>query len=213
MLEDISGEKIKEQFKTNNKLRMTTMIVGALVVIVLGYFAYRQLVYIPANEQSKDSYWPGLNFAAADSTDAAIDELSANVNKFDGKIGGEVAQFVYGRQLMELEDFTGAISALEEVDVEDTYLSAMRIGLIADCYSEQGEYETAAVKYLDAADLQENELTTPMYLMKAALCAEKVQDFNTAIECYNRIKDDFPGAAATKQIDKYLARVSSKTAE
>jgi len=210
MLEDISGEKIKEQFKSNSKLRMTTMIVGGLVLIVLGYFAYRQLFWVPSNEQSKDSYWPALNLAVADSTDAAIDELGVQANKFDGKIGGEVAQFVYARQLMKVGDFAAAITELEAVDVNDTYVAVMAKGLIGDCYSEQENYTTAAESYLAASDIIDNELTTPMYLMKAALCAEQVQDFTTAVECYNKIKDNYPGFAATKQIDKYLARVSSK---
>ena len=209
MLEDITGEGIKRQFKTNKVLRYVTMGVGVLVIGVLGYFLYRQFVYNPANEKSKDSYWEGLNYAVKDSTDAAIDLLESNVKKFDGKVGGEVAQFVLARQLMSKGDFKGAIEELEGVDVNDTYVKIMAVGLHADCLSEMKKYEEAANMYLEAANMTENELTTPMYLMKAGLCSEEIKNFEKAAEFYQRIVDDYSTYAGQNQIEKYLAKASN----
>jgi predicted negative regulator of RcsB-dependent stress response len=115
MLEDITGEELKRQFKTNKVLRYVTIGVGVLVIAILGYLLYRQFVWKPANEKSKNSYWEGLNYASKDSTAMAIDYLESEVKKYDGKIGGEVAQFVLGRQLMSNKDFKGAIKNLEGV--------------------------------------------------------------------------------------------------
>ena len=209
MLEDITGEGIKRQFKTNKVLRYVTMGVGVLVIGVLGYFLYRQFVYNPANEKSKDSYWEGLNYAVKDSTDAAIDLLESNVKKFDGKVGGEVAQFVLARQLMSKGDFKGAIEELEGVDVNDTYVKIMAVGLHADCLSEMKKYEEAANMYLEAANMTENELPTPMYLMKAGLCSEEIKNFEKAAEFYQRIVDDYSTYAGQNQIEKYLAKASN----
>ena len=210
MLEDITGEELKRQFKTNKVLRYVTIGVGVLVIGILGYLLYRQFVYKPANEKSKNSYWEGLNYAAKDSTALAIDYLESEVKKYDGKIGGEVAQFVLGRQLMANKDFEGAIKHLEGVDVEDTYVSIMAVGLQADCLSDMKKYEDAANKYLEAADMIENELTTPMYLMKAGLCAEEIKNFPKAAEFYLRIIDDYSSYAGQNQIDKFLSRASNK---
>jgi len=187
------------------------MIVGGLLVLILGYFAYRQFIWSPSNEESKDSYWEGLNFAAADSTDAALDELSVVVKKFDGKIGGEVAQFAYARQLMEKGEFKKALTELDGVEVEDTYIRVMVVGLKADCNSEMKKYEEAANLYLEAADMNDNEFTSPIYLMKAGLCAEEIKNFDKAVECYERIRDNYSAFHSQKQIDKYLARAKSKT--
>ena len=156
MLEDISREEIKNQFKTNKKLRLTTMIVGAVAVVALGYFAYLQFVWNPANEESKDKYWPGLNLAVADSTDAAIIELRKITKEYDGKIGGEIAQFVLARQYMAKRQFEKAITELEGVEIEDTYVSVYAIGLQGDCYSEMKKYEKAANIYMEAANLKDN---------------------------------------------------------
>jgi tetratricopeptide (TPR) repeat protein len=211
MLEDITGEELKKQFKSNSKLRITTMIVGGLILLILGYFAYRQFVYAPSNEKSKDNYWIGLNYATADSTDMAIDVLNAHVKNYDGKIGGEVAQFVYARQLMSKGDFQKAIEELDGVDLSDTYVSIMAKGLKADCLSELKKYEEAANLYLEAADMDDNEFTTPTYLMKAGLCAEELNDFEMAKTCYERIKTDYAAFASQKTIDKYIVRAENQT--
>jgi tetratricopeptide (TPR) repeat protein len=213
MLEDITTEQIKHKFQSNKILKFVTIGVGALILAVLGYFLYLQFSWKPANEKSKESYWAGLNYASMDSTEMAIDELKRNTKKFDGKIGGEVSQFVYARQLMETGEFKKAITELEGVDVSDTYVSVMAIGLQADCYSELEDYETAANLYLEAADANKNDMTTPMYLFKAGICAEEIKNIEKAQECYQRIKDDFPSFASQKQIEKYIARASSKTIE
>ncbi|NVK63888.1 MAG: tetratricopeptide repeat protein [Flavobacteriales bacterium] len=209
MLEDITGEEIKRQFKSNKTLRFVTIGIGVLVIGILGYFLYRQFVVKPANEKSKHVYWEGLNYAKIDSTDLAIEYLESEVKKYDGRIGGEVAQFVLGRQLMESKDFEGAIEQLEGVDTEDTYVSIMAVGLQADCLSEMKKYEDAANKYLEAADMLENELTTPMYLMKAGLCSEEIKNFPKAAEMYQRIVDDYPSYAGQHQVEKYLSKASN----
>jgi len=208
MLENISGSSLKEQFKSNDKLRLTTYVVGGLVVITLGYFTYKQFIWGPANEKSKAAYFEGLNYADKDSTDAAIETLKPIVKKYDGKIGGEIAQFSYARQLMSKGQFAQALKELEGVSVEDTYVSVMAIGLQGDCKSELGKYEDAASLYVKAAEKQDNDFTTPTYLFKAAFCAEKVNDFNSAVELYKRIEDNYPDFANQKSIKKYIARAT-----
>lgn len=208
MLENISRSNLKEQFQSNNKLRMITYVVGGLVILVLGYFLYKQFIWNPSNEKSKASYFEGLNYADKDSTDAAIDVLKPVVKKYDGKIGGEIAQFTYARQLMSKGEFSKALDELEGVDVKDTYVSVMAIGLQGDCKSEMKKYDEAAALYIKAADSKNNEFTTPTYLFKAAFCAEKVNDFDAAVELYTKIQDNYPEFANQKSIKKYIARAT-----
>lgn len=224
MFEDITGKEIKEQFKTNKKLLISTLIVGGLIVIAIGYFAFMQFMWNPANEKSKEKGWAGLNYASVDSTEMAIDELLPVIKNFDGKVGGEVSQFVLARQYMNKAGnyskngnidsatifFEFALVELKSVNVEDTYVAAMSVGLQADCYSDMEKYDEAAKLYLKAADVNENEMTSPSYLFKAGLCAEEIKDFKTATDCYQRISDDYPAYASQKAIDKYIARASNK---
>lgn len=210
MLEDISGEQIKEQFKSNSTLRMVTMIVGGLIVLVIGYFLYQQFIAKPANEKSKDATWAALNLIQKDSTDMAIEELNLQVKKFDGKVGGEVSQFLLAGELMKKGEFQQAIDALDGTNLDDTYGPAMVLGLKGDAYSELTNYSEAINNYLAAADVNPNDLTSPMYLMKAGLCLEELNNFEKAAETYTRIKNDYPQFASQKQIDKYIARTGNK---
>jgi tetratricopeptide (TPR) repeat protein len=210
MLENFSVQELKRKFDSNKNTRLITYIISGIFVLVIGYFVYLQFVIKPAEEKSKDAYWVGLNYATQDSTDLAIDNLEGIVKKFDGRIGGENAQFILARQYMSKGEFKKALTELEGVDVEDTYISSMAIGLQGDCYSEMKDFKKAGTLYIDAASINENEMTTPMYLFKAGLCAEKDLNFEQAVECYTKIKDDYPAYASQKSIEKYLARASNK---
>lgn len=210
MLENLSGKDFKSQFKENKTLRIITITVTAVVAVTVGYFAYKSFIWGPANEKSKDAYWAGLNYADKDSTDVAIDELSRVKKEYDGKQGGENAQFVLARMYMNKGEFKKALTELEGVDVKDTYLSVYTLGLQGDCKSELKQYKEAKDLYIDAAEENDNEKTSPDFLFKAALCAEKLNDNKGAEELYTRIKDNYVSFANQKSIDKYIARVKNK---
>ncbi|MBI2259035.1 MAG: tetratricopeptide repeat protein [Flavobacteriia bacterium] len=210
MLENFTTQDFKKQFKENKTVRLTSIGVGALAVIVLGYFAYMQFMWKPANEKSKDALFPGLNFAAKDSTDAAINELAMVKKKYDGKNGGELAQFVLARQYMTKGEYKKALKELEGVKLKDTYLSVYTLGLQGDCYSEMKKYKEALEYYEEAAAKNENEKTSPEFLFKAGLVAEELGNFEKATECYTKIKDNYINFSSQKTIDKYIARVKNK---
>src|SRR5690606_18117076 len=150
MLENFTSEELKRQFKSNKNMRLVTYIVGGLLVLTVGYLLYYQFVSVPKNKKSEDAFWYGLNLASKDSTDLAIQELSNQVKKYDGYKGGENAQFILGRQYMQKGEFKKAIETLEGVKVNDTYVSAMVLGLQGDCYNELKNYKEAARLYKKA---------------------------------------------------------------
>ncbi|MGJ8661891.1 MAG: tetratricopeptide repeat protein [Bacteroidota bacterium] len=211
MLENLSPDNLKNEFKSNSKVRILTYAVGGILVLALGYFAYHQFMWKPANVKSTEVGYAGLNYAEMDSTDLAIDELTPVVKKYDGKDGGEVAQFVLARQLMAKGEYKKALDNLEGVDVNDTYVRVYAIGLQGDCYSEMKEYDKAVDFYLEASRANDNDYTTPMYLFKAGLVTElKLKDPETAADYYQKIKDNYLQYGNQKTIDKYLARASNK---
>jgi tetratricopeptide (TPR) repeat protein len=211
MLENLTTENLKNEFDKNKNVRLATYAIGGILVIVLGYFAYHAFVWKPANEKSKEVGFVGLNYAAMDSTDRAIEDLEPVVKKYDGKVGGEVAQFVLARQYMTKGEFKKALNALDDVDVEDTYVRIHAVGLQGDCLSEMKKYEDAVAKYLKAADMDANEYTTPMYMLKAALLTEqKLKDTEKATEMYEEIKAKYLQFANQKTIDRYISRASNK---
>jgi tetratricopeptide (TPR) repeat protein len=209
MTENLSFDDIKQRFNNDKNFKLGTYIVGGILGLVLVFFLYRQFIWTPANEKSNDGWWSSMNLIEKDSTDQAIKTLEPFVKSYDGKTGGEIGQYLLGTQYMKKGEFKKALDVLADVKLSDTYISTMSIGLQGDCHSEMKNYDDALKMYVKAANNIENEMTTPMYLFKAGLCAEKLKKFEDATTYYTRIQDDFPGYAGQKTIEKYIARVSS----
>lgn len=210
MANNITTENLKKQFQENKQLRTITYIILGVIVLILGLILYRVFISGPKEVKSQDAYYSGLNYAAKDSTDKAIQELEAAVKKFDGYSGGENAQFVLGRQYMQKGNFKKAIDAFEGVKVSDTYIQIYAVGLQGDCYSEMNKYKEALDKYEEAASINENDKTTPDYLFKAALVAEQLENYEKAGELYEKIRDEYPVFAGQRAIEKYIARTKRK---
>jgi tetratricopeptide (TPR) repeat protein len=210
MIENLSLEELKAKFNNDKKFKLGTYIVGGLLTAVLLFFVYRQMIWVPANEKSNDGWWVAMNYISKDSTDQAIKVLVPFVNSNDGKTGGEIGQYLLATQYMKKGEYRKALENLEGVSLDDSYISIFSIGLQGDCYSDMRKYDKALSFYTEAADAQDNELTTPMYLFKAGLVAEKLKKNEEATGFYTRIRDDYPAYASQNAIEKYIARVSTK---
>lgn len=210
MSKNSSGSNFKKQFADNPQLKRISIIILAVIVLIGGYVAYHQLVVVPGEEKAADAYYEGLNYASKDSTDAAIEALTPQVKKYDGYKGGEIAQYTLGRQYMAKGEFKKALKELEDVDLNDTYNSILVVGLQGDCQSELKKYKEALDLYEEAAGMDENDFTTPMFLFKAAVVAEELKDWAKAKENYEKIRDNYKMYYDQHQIEKYLARASNR---
>ena len=215
MLDTFSLDSLKSSFKSNKKFRIATYCIGGLFLSVLLYFSYRQFIWKPANEKSKDCYWISLNYMKKGEIDKAIPLLITAVKKYDGYDGGEIAQYLLGKCYMSKGQFVKALNSLKEANPDDTYISVFCIGLQGDCNVELKKYDAALKLYEEASIAGENNLTTPMYLFKAGAVAEQLKKYSVASEHYTRIRDEFPEYASQNifTIDKYIARVSSNKAK
>lgn len=211
MSEEITKEEIIEQFKGNKVLKAITIAVGVLVVGILAYFAYNTFIAKPNELASNAQSARGIMLLEKDSLSLAIEELEIHVNEYNGYTGGEVAQFGLASAYFKNGEFELALSTLEDVKLEDIYLSTMAIGMQGDCYSEMEDFQSAVDKYVLAAEKDKNDLTTPMYLFKAGLNAEAAKDFRKAAEFYNRINDEYTSYATQNGIEKYIARAENSS--
>lgn len=222
MTENFSLEDFKKKFSENKSFRITTITAGALVVLVLGFLSYRQWMWKPDNEKSKETYFVALNAIAndgknnlADTSKAGsktdpIKKLQRSVKKYNGKIGGEVSKYILATQYMRKGKYKEALVLLENVNVDDTYVSVEVIGLQGDCQSELKNYDKAYALYQEAAATNENDFTSPMYLFKAGLIAEKLKKYDEAVTHYEKIATIYPKSfyAKEKNLEAYIARNS-----
>ena len=210
MFEEFNYSSLKAKFKEDKKFRLLSIISGSILVGLIGVFVYYQFIYLPNDEESKEIYFETLNYAdSSNRTDKNIKNLEAKLDEYDGYSGAMAAEFILARQYMNKGQFDKALTSLEKIEPEDTYMSVFKIGLIGDCYSEQGKISEAFEQYTLAANTNTNEFTTPIFLFKAGLLAEKLNQFEEAANCYKRIKDNYKEFGQLKRIDYYVARASN----
>ena len=57
--------------------------------------------------------------------------------------------------------------------------------------------------FWDFEKRKENELTTPLYLMRAALCLEIEENYSKAIELYEMVYKNYPSSKDAVRAEKY----------
>jgi tetratricopeptide (TPR) repeat protein len=222
MTENFSFDDIKERYKNSKVFKIISISVSVLLIAVLVFLGYRQFMWKPDNEKSKEAYVPALNVIVQeqnknpnDTKEPSIDpikKLQGAVKKYDGKIGGEISKYLLATQYMRNEKYKEALVLLEDISVEDTYVSAMVIGLQGDCKSELKKYAEAVKLYEEASEINENNVTSPMYLFKAGLNSEKLNKNAEANAYYEEIAFHYPNSFVAKQknMEKYKSRSANK---
>ncbi|NOQ74965.1 MAG: hypothetical protein GQ574_23330 [Crocinitomix sp.] len=189
--------------------------VGALVVIVLGIIGYQKFISEPHELESREAYWPAYYEFEQDSTALAItgsedfDGMEYVADEYSGTSGGNIANYTMALAAMKEAQYQDALDYFDECDFDDIIVGSMVLGLKGDCYVELDDFSAAAEMFEDAAEREVNEFTSPMYLLKAGLTYEALDQNNDALTAYEKIKNDWSKSDEALDIDKYIARVKN----
>ncbi|UKN01660.1 tetratricopeptide repeat protein [Paracrocinitomix mangrovi] len=197
-----------------DKYKRPLMIAGGvLIVFIVGIIVYQKFVVEPKVEESQDVYWDAFYlYEEGDTTELAYqgnDQIMGFIDiasEYDGTPAGEIASYALGTHAMEKGQWDEALSYLDDCDFDDMMVGTLVIGLKGDCYVELEQYSDAVEMFEKAADREPNEFTSPMFLKKAGLVYEKLEDNENAVVAYQRIKDEWPEAPVAADIDKYITR-------
>jgi TolA-binding protein len=83
------------------------------------------------------------------------------------------------------------------------------LGALGDAYLEKGDETKALKQYQNAFNFSDNEMTAPIFLMKAGKLSESMGNHEKALEYYTRIKEKYPNTNEGRSVDKYIARVNT----
>jgi TolA-binding protein len=89
-------------------------------------------------------------------------------------------------------------------------LGPISVGAQGDAQLELGKSDAALNLYTQAYKMNENELTAPIYMLKAGELLESSNKQDEALKIYETIKQKFPESTEGRSIDKYIARVKAK---
>jgi tetratricopeptide (TPR) repeat protein len=186
----------------------------AIIVIVGGFFAYRNFVTEPKEKQAVEAMFHAEEYYRMDSTRLALngDAINAGFLKVISKYGGtkaaKLAGFYAGSCYMKLGDFSNAVKYLKDFSTPVEQLQERAYGLLGDAYSELNKKEEAAEQYKKAGTyFEKDELFSPEYLFRSGYLYESMGKKQEAIAMYKMIKDKYPSSQRGADIDKYLARL------
>jgi len=200
-----------ERFIEENQ-KLLTIIIGVIVVVVLVFFGFKRFYMAPKEKEAKEQMFMAERYFETDSLQLALngDGMYPGfldiIDDYGMTKGANLSKYYAGVSYLRLGNFEEAIDYLKSFKGKDHILGPMAKGAIGDAYMELNETSKAAGYYLEAADLKENEFSTPLFLMKAGMAYEIAKDYDKAVSVYERIKYKFPTSQEAREIDKYIAR-------
>jgi len=184
----------------------------ALILAIPGYMYYHQQQSQQANQmlgQILPTYEQGNYDQALNGTAQAAGLLTI-ADEYSGTDAGNLAAFYAASALYEQEEYDRALTYYQQFEKENDFIGASAYAAEASIYENQGELETAARHYEQAASQYDNKLTTPRYLLEAGQAYEEAGNYQAAEEAYQKIKEDYPDAEQASAVDRYLARVRAR---
>jgi tetratricopeptide (TPR) repeat protein len=205
-----------EQFLESNQ-KLISIVIGSIVVIALGYLGLNKFYLEPRSKNAQDQMFMAQNYFEKDSFNLALNGDGNNpgfldiIDDFGSTNAGNLSKYYAGISYLHMGQFDKAIDYLKKFSSDDALLEPISVGAQGDAQLELGKTEKALELYTKAYKMSENELTTPIYMLKAAQLLESTNKSAEALKIYETIKQKFPESNEGRSIDKYIARAKVKT--
>lgn len=194
--------------KNRNVLLGLFAVIAAAVVGGLLFYNFRS----SQNEEAQTAMFQAVHYFEADSLNVALkgdgqhDGFVQIVEDYGNTKAGNLAKFYAGVAYLKQGKYQEALNYLEDYKSDDLILQGRALALQGDANMELGKKQEAAELYMKAANYKANEFFSPQYLLKAGMAYEDNNDFNGALEAYNKIIQSYPNAAEANDAKKYQAR-------
>ena len=204
--------KTEKFFNENGKL--LSIIAVAVVVIAAGIFCWFKFAYQPKVEEAQGQMaYAEQNFRAGDfelalNGDGNVLGFAQVIDEYGAKAGKSV-YFYAGVCELQLGNWDAAIRYLDSYKGKDAILMARATACIGDAYVGLEEYGKALGYFEKAAAMADN-IYAAGYLLKAGVTAEKLGQNAKALECYKKIKDQYPSSMEGYDVDKYIGRIENR---
>ena len=120
---------------------------------------------------------------------------------------GKLAKAYAGLSLAHLGRYEEAIPMLESFKGNDVMVAPSVVAALGNCYAQTGNEAKAAATLVKAAQMADNNLLSPAYLIQAGQIFEKLGKKADALKAYQEIKDKYYGSTQSTDIDRYIERV------
>ncbi|MCL2683431.1 MAG: tetratricopeptide repeat protein [Bacteroidales bacterium] len=204
-----------ETWFLKNQKRITTVAV-AVVILVGGYFGYKFLYLEPRERAAQEEMFFAQNYFEIDSLNWALNGDGINygfidiIDNFRGTKAANLSHYYVGVIYLRKGQYEEAIDYLRRFRSNDLILTPMVRALIGDCHAELGDMREALLHYERAVSSHQNDMVTPMVLMKAAALCDIQGDYQKALKFYTRVRNEYIRTPEARDVDKYIAMMEAK---
>jgi tetratricopeptide (TPR) repeat protein len=201
-----------EQFIEKNQNILIYVVLGILIV-VLGYFGYKKFYISPMESNAQEQIFMAQKYFEMDSLNRALYGDGNALGFLDiiddyGRTNtGNLATYYAGICYLRMGNFEEAVEYLEQHDPSDHIIGPMALGALGDAYMELNDPDQAVRYYLEAANENVNDFTTPLFLYKAGMTYEMQEEYQDAYEVYDRIYKEYYRAPEARNIERNMARI------
>lgn len=207
-------DKVTHFFEENQNTILT--VIGGLILLVGGYYAYINFVKNPQVEKAvAEMYQAEMQFER-DSFSQALTNPGGGfpgfldiIDEYGGTKTGKLAKYYAGICYLNLGSFDEAIEYLNEFKTSDETLRVTKFGALADAYAEIGESENAEKHYKKAIEAGDIESVSSIYIERLALLHMKNGKKDEAKKLFENLKKKYPQSTAAREADKYLALIEA----
>lgn len=194
------------------------LTLGLIVLVLLGgiLVGYRKLIMEPRNEKALEllaqaqikfespeaDYELALN---GDDNGAGFLEV---IDRYGSTKAGNLAKHYAGICYLKAGDLENATKYLAQYSpvkgIPGAIINAQNYGLQGDIAVDQENYAKAVKFYEKAVAAADNNVTTPLFLMKAGRAYKAMGDTAKARECFERIANSYPASTEARDTEKYI---------
>jgi tetratricopeptide (TPR) repeat protein len=202
-----------EQFIEDNQNRMIYGV-GIIVLIVVGYLAFTRFYMKPREKEALSQMYKAEQYFEKDSFNLALNGdgnylgFLDIIDDYSITPQAKLSRYYAGLSYLHMGQFDEAIDYLKSFKTSDIVLKPVALGALGDAYLEKGLESKALSQYEKAISCSDNDMTTPIYLMKAGKLCESMNKQQKALEFYTKVKEKYPETSEGRLVDKYIARVN-----
>ena len=203
-----------EQYIEDNQKNLIRGV-GGLVLVVALFIGYQNLYIAPMEKEAQTDMFMAELYFQKDSFNLALNGDGQYLgfvdiaDEYSATKAGDLANYYAGLSYLNTGDFENAIEYLGDFSSDDVVLSSLALGCIGDAYMELADADNALAYYEDAAANNDNEFTTPKYMLKQAMIHEANGDVADALALYKGIEADYKTSREGNGIEKYIARAEN----
>lgn len=213
---DATASKTEEWVARNQKYIFGFVAVIALVTV--GYVAYEKFVSEPKEEEAANEM-----FEAQQNFQKAVEGVKSDSlynlalkgsqgkmgfitisEKYDGTAAANLANYYAGMAYLNTSKYSEAITSLEKFKSDDAVLSVLAQGAIGDAFSQKKQPKEALEYYIKASQMNKNDFTTPLFLLKAGQTSLSLGNKSEALNYFTQIKEKYESAPEASNVDALI---------